>query len=147
MNADGTGLRMLDFPQAGQPDWSPDGERIVFYRVEVNKNPEIFVVSADGTGLMNLTNHPESEEGPAWSPDGSKIAFYRGGIFVMNADGTGQTRLTGDNELSPTWSPDGTKIAFRGNDGIYVMNADGSQRTRIHEGRTSGSPDWHCCKH
>jgi Tol biopolymer transport system component len=49
---------------------------------------------------------------PAWSPDGSRIAFesYRDGnfeIYVMNADGSGQTRITNNtaNDESPDWSP------------------------------------------
>ncbi len=71
-----------------------------------------------------------------------KIAFHstRDGnyeIYVMNADGTGQARLTSEvsNELHPSWSPDGSKIAFvndrDGNWEIYVMNADGSEQTRL----------------
>jgi Tol biopolymer transport system component len=51
--------------------------------------------------------------------ENGQIAFARGSnrfteIYVMNADGTGQTRLT-DNDVRdhyPSWSPDGTKIAF-----------------------------------
>ncbi len=49
---------------------------------------------------------------PAWSPDGTKIAFStsRDGnfeIYVMNADGTGPTRLTNDpaNDRFAAWSP------------------------------------------
>ena len=55
----------------------------------------------------------------------------------MNADGSGQTRLT-DNDRSdfePAWSPDGAMIVFistrDGNREIYVMNADGTGLTRL----------------
>ena len=72
----------------------------------------------------------------------NKIAFTsdRDGnpeIYVMNADGSGQTRLTnnGADDRRPAFSPDGTKIAFAsdrdGNWEIYVMNADGSGQTRL----------------
>ena len=66
----------------------------------------------------------------------SKIAFHsdRDGadeIFVMNADGTGVTQLTDndDGDWDPAWSPNGMKIAFEsdrdGNNEIFVMNLDG----------------------
>ena len=77
---------------------------------------------------------------PAWSPDGRKIAFSRDGpgsndeIYVINADGSGQRRLT-QSGRQPLWSPDGQKIAFRskrnGNDDIYVMNPDGSGQRNL----------------
>jgi len=58
-------------------------------------------------------------------------------IYVMNADGREQKRLTNDPAFdgSPCWSPDGKKIAFisqrDGKYEIYVMNADGSEQTRL----------------
>ncbi|HEX7049660.1 MAG TPA: LpqB family beta-propeller domain-containing protein, partial [Longimicrobiales bacterium] len=80
---------------------------------------------------------------PSWSPDGGRIAFTsdRGGngqqIYVMNADGSAQTRLTmsAGSNFKPVWSPDGTKIAFEstrdGNSEIYIMNGDGSDPTNL----------------
>lgn len=52
-------------------------------------------------------------------------------IFVMRADGSGQTQLTHDdvNEFDPTISPDGKHIAFTsfaGHPAAWVMNSDGS---------------------
>jgi Tol biopolymer transport system component len=70
-------------------------------------------------------------------------------IYIMNANGTGQTRLTTNDarDLFPAWSPDGSKIAFAsdrdGNYEIYVMNADGTGQTRITtNGASDEDPAW-----
>jgi Tol biopolymer transport system component len=106
-------------------------------------NPEIFMMNADGSNQIDLTNHPAADKDPAWSPDGSKIAFYsdRDGytdIYVMDADGSNQTNLS-DSPVSrdkyPAWSPDGSKIAFTSdrefNVYLYVMDADGTNKRRL----------------
>ena len=81
-----------------------------------------------------------SPAGAAFPGGVGKIAFDsdRGGstgIFVMNANGSGQTRLTTNftvgSDNSPAWSPSGTKIAFESSGDIKVMNADGSGQTQL----------------
>jgi Tol biopolymer transport system component len=173
MNPDGSGQMNLTNHSAWDsfPCWSPDGTKIAF---ETNRDgdSEIYVMDADGSDPTNLTNHPEDDWFPCWSPDGTKIAFETdrddGGmpilgvrpqiifmttnieIYVMNADGTGQTNLTNEPAWDgyPSWSPDGTKIAFQtdrdSSNGIvilangpdlgheiYVMNSDGSGQTNL----------------
>ena len=98
---------------AGQPDWSPDGTRLVVYsnfdgtpRVSSN----LYTVAPDGTKLHALTHARGGRTqylSASFSPDGKWIAFSRlpgvGGVnadvFVMRADGTGIRNVT----RSPTW--------------------------------------------
>ena len=113
--------------------WSPDGTRIAFI-ANRGGDQRIFVMNADGTDLVRLTDHPAGNGAPAWSPDGRRIAFtsQRFGndeIFVINADGTELVNLThhSADDAAPVWSPDGDRIAFTsnrsGNNEIYMMNA------------------------
>jgi hypothetical protein len=71
-----------DTPEA-DPGWSPDGSRIVFSAYG-SAGWDIFVASADGSGLVALVRAEQDEFAPAWSPDGSRIALrsqppYQGG--------------------------------------------------------------------
>lgn len=94
--------------------------------------------------------------GPS-AADGLAVVFARtptdtsgrgGQIFVMRADGSALTALTGtDHNLSPRWSPDGERIAFvsvrTGYQELYVMRADGSGVTRLTSDSTvAGHPSW-----
>ncbi len=138
------------FSYVSDPDWSPNGQLIAFTR-----DSQLYTINPNGTGLAPLApGSPGINEQPSWSPSGAKIAFVSdrdevGEIYVMNADGTGQTRLTDNFALdqSPRWSPDGQKILFEsdrdGNNEIYVMNADGTGQTRVtNNPEWDASPDW-----
>ena len=161
MNSDGSGSISLsppfvtEFPSDRVPDWSPDGKKIVFrsYR-DANKdgNWEIYVMNADGTGTVRLTNDVAPDCGPVWSPDGQKIAFYRKldgkwEIYIMNTDGSGLINLTKNeaDDIWPRWLPDGQRIAFYsdrdGSGKWYIMNADGSNQVHLSY-IPGGSPDW-----
>jgi dipeptidyl aminopeptidase/acylaminoacyl peptidase len=122
---------------AGVDTWGATGERC---RPQQNNGngpqANIYVCNLDGSGLMRLTDNASYEDSPRWSPDGTKIAFsrvtdYEENIFVMNADGTGDTQLTFDQGWWPDWSPDGRQLTFTIYGSIFTMNADGSNEFRI----------------
>jgi len=114
---------------------------------------DIYVVRSDGRGLRRLAAHAR---GPAWSPDGSKIAYTslstRGGVWVMNADGSGKRRVTPapGGAAWVAWSPDGRQIlfsstAFSGGATLVVVNSDGSGLKSVFtrsSGTTGYTPAW-----
>src|SRR5215204_3542268 len=117
----------------------------------------VIAVAVVAAKLLVSTQVDWKDGSPAWSPDGRRIAFYseRDGnaeIYVMNADGTGVTRLTNTraDEGYPAWSPDGRTISFDsdrdGNFDVFAMNVDGTNVRPLtrHPGRdvsASWSPD------
>ncbi len=94
VNADGSDKRRLTWNKADDhyPAWSPDGRRIAFTRFGPGYTGEIYLMNDGGSTQRPLT----AGSMPAWSPDGRRIAFrgVDGGIYVTNADGTHETRLT-----------------------------------------------------
>ena len=132
------------------PTWSPDGKRIAFERLGGSQGDQIYIINADGYGLVRLPGG-DGMAWPAWSPDGaSLLGTDLQGLRIVNVDGSGARELpiptTLDGRavratLQPRWSPDGRQIAVavevpdpRTDDwyaplsSIEVMNADGTGR-------------------
>lgn len=114
MNAHGTRTtRVTNNPsEDGEPQWTPDGNTIVFYS-DRSGTPQIYTMRADGSGVVQLT----FSAGPNWEPtvsiDGRRVAFScerqdpgrTSEIFVINLDGTGETQITYNSawDLEPSW--------------------------------------------
>ena len=113
MNADGSGVESITVRDEGsifRPTWSPDGRRIAFSKCLSGCN--IFTVSPDGTGLVQLTT-VRNAEGPSWSPDGTLIAFtlsrfssdtYDPSVAYVAADSGGDPVIVSPGH-SPAWRP------------------------------------------
>lgn len=95
------------------PSWAPDGKRLAVDTYFDYLHPErssVFTARRDGSQRRRIARNASQ---PAWSPDGRKIVFVRivgrgnSELFVMNADGTHQRRLTfnAGRDDAPDWQP------------------------------------------
>jgi Tol biopolymer transport system component len=137
------------------PQFSPDGRRIVFSSGRSGDVEEIWLASADGSGAQQLTHGPGTRQTlPAWSPGGRHIAFEstdangRTDIWVIPAAGGVPSRVKTDpgDENAPVWSRDGKRIYFlsdrddgggRGGRDTWQVPSDGGSATRVTEGGSS----------
>jgi TolB protein len=153
MSPDGAGrTRITD--TAGeistQPAFSPDGEKILFFRNSGGGNFGLYTMSAGGGNEQLIPNTDNAADG-AWAPDGERIVFTRltgpSDIFSMNLDGTASTNLTPNTTNSedrhPDWSPLGDRIAYANGD-IWVMDANGSNKVNLTNSPSTfeDNPDW-----
>jgi len=98
-----------DYVLGFDPAWSPDGTLIAYEGFDGTGPQQIYVMNPDSTARTRLTSNTFTDLNPAWSPDSTMIAFERNisghtHILVMQADGTGETDLTGgDGSAAPDW--------------------------------------------
>ena len=154
VDVDGENLQQLTFNNVddSDPEWSPDGKRILFVSDTKPQRPDLYIMNADGSDIQQLTKTEESEFQPAWSPDGNRIAFSSyipPQILIINPNGENLQELTSsqDFNMQPDWSPDGLNIAYiatRNNEPkIFRMDADGGNRTQLSIGDSFDThPAW-----
>ncbi len=124
MNRSGIDARPLNVnTDTGRaPDWDATNERLAF-ECDRGGTTAICITDENGDSLEMLTSGSAPDTDPAWSPDGSQLLFARdtldgGGIWRINADGTGLEQIVVGRTMSPSWSPDGTRF-------VYELNDDG----------------------
>ena len=129
--------------------WSPDGSRLAFSRYSgefVHGEPvnHIFIVNADGSGEVQLTDAVADDDSPSWSPDGEQIVFQRHSLeadpsaysyntrdeylVAIEVDRRSEVPLTrgGVAERDPEWSPRGDLIAYASDGDLWIMRPDGT---------------------
>ena len=114
-------------PNSAAQAQTPLGKRLqdvpyeIAYETYTNSNWEIFVMNADGSNPVNITQTPqEHEHYPQVSPDGTKLCFSVDAgegrdtirsLYVMDVDGRNRKKLT-ENAREPFWAPDSKSIGF-----------------------------------
>lgn len=145
MDPDGSNKVQLtsDTILEGAPQWSPDGNRILYDAYHLHKylvypspcnyyevviwNWDLWVMNAEGSNqtpveMIEFHNQPEHQLTPLWSPDGSRIIVF-------------------------TFLPPSTELAYGSPNlrfSIVTMDADGSNQNRISltEGYELSHPQW-----
>lgn len=159
---DGTAyVGVTHFWEDGHPDWSPDGQRLLFDSDRFSDGlTRILAVSADGQREEDLRL---AGQHPSWAPDNDRFV-YRGCDLTGNRCGLwlgravpAQAWEVGHNMLGPViaepeaahpdWSPVGDQIVYQspvsGSWDLYLINADGSgQRQLTNSAASEGLPAW-----
>jgi len=158
MNADGSGLRSATRNGSinSFPNWSPDGNTIVYTSYRYRNRPSLFLLTRGSTSpgrILRNVNGNSVYRG-VFDRSGERLAVVMsmdGAAEIYSADrrGGGLTRLTRNRaiDIGPSWSPDGRQIAFvsdrAGAPQIYLMNADGSDQRRLtFNGTYNTTPAW-----
>ena len=104
---------------ADYPDWSPQGDWIVF-----ESSGQIYKIKTNGDSLTQLTFSGENFF-PEWSPDGSKIVYDRiDSVWMMDANSSNKKSII--RGRMPSFSPDGSKILFSGGIQLHLVDTTGS---------------------
>jgi TolB protein len=115
VDVDGKHERLLPDTQdlySFSPLWSPDSQRIAFFTYAGVVRYNLYVVNADGSGLLQLSEAISENGGLSWSPDSRFVAFSKrlsNNLDILLADAaTGQLHRLTDHpaaDFAPAWMP------------------------------------------
>ena len=160
-NRDGNDLKQLTDAHGydAEASYSPDGNHIVFCSLrdaypksqlspkelkQLEVDPayfgEIYIMNADGSNQIRLTDSPGYDGGPFFTPDGQHIIWRhfipdgsQADIYTMRIDGSNVQRLTDFDSMSwaPYFHPSGAYVIFASNKlgfsnfELYLVDARG----------------------
>ena len=115
------------------PSWLPQNKGVLFV-MKSAEGSSICTMNSDGSRREILFETSDLIADAAMSPDGKRIVYCsaaKGGLWIVNSDGTDARLLVETNASDPVWSPDGKQIAFSylksDNDyGVCTISPDGT---------------------
>lgn len=139
VNRDGTNLRQISRPEdaAGDPDYSPDGKRLLYFSDKPRARDLYVRDLVTGTDAALTATPGFDETSGRWAPDGRRVVFVgteqepgaEGDIWILDtetAERRNLTRTKGVGEFHPDWSHDGSRV-------VYIAVADGRFSVAVRE--------------
>ena len=171
VNVDGTGFMQLNPPDtqsglvgpSGGSGWAPDGQQVAFVASDedfwTTDHRAVFVVNADGSNPVRITEWASGVLTVQWSPDGQRLALTTAGptgsqeIATVRPDGSELIPVTssetGTISFGAMWSSDSSQLLYiRGGDlrsdmDLWIVNADGANPLQItHSSSEVGGYEW-----
>lgn len=120
VRGDGSDSTQLTFDESSsnEPQFSPDGEQILYRQTLSATEDDYYLIEANGAGMRPLAELPGRDDLARWSPDGSAIAFRNrnpttltSDLYWINPDGS-PPQLVHTNVQTFAWAPNGSRLAY-----------------------------------
>ena len=119
--------------------WSPNGEKLVFERVDKTITGDLWTVSVLDGKIMPVTNSPEFENSPAWSPDGKSIVFKKERNLWLTSIGGNETKMIIENGGFPQWSTDSKWLYHSNWENSYLYSLENNKNFKFKFPKQVGS--------
>jgi len=122
-----TGRYKYQFPVS----WSPDGERLVFGKLDNKIAGDIWIVNAMDSKQVPVTDSPDLENQPVWSPDGKLIVYGKErNLWLTSVEGS-ETRMIIQSGTDPHWSPDSKWLFNSSQRNINLYSLDRNKNFKL----------------
>jgi TolB protein len=137
----------------GTPTWSPTGTQVAFTSDRTGQ-PQIYVMSADGSNLQRISTSESYADRATWSPAPfNEIAFtaqtgsgYDIKVYDLASRATRQITFGGGTNESPAYSPNGRHIAYTSTRArlvqVFIIDRDGRNSRQITKDGNNQTPAW-----
>ncbi|MFV2043618.1 MAG: hypothetical protein ACC700_10345, partial [Anaerolineales bacterium] len=131
-------LRISALPVCRQPSQIDLGELTLAFIADWDGDQDVYLVQADGSGVVQITDNATIDRAPRWSPDGQKLAYIddltrRPRLIVSNADGSNASMVPFDREVffDLVWSTTAQQIVLLSGSELIAVDLDTGEAVNL----------------